>query len=335
MKWNKIIIFVILIIIIFFELSDQEQIFGENATLRTSDDPEIKVVATTTVLRDFAQNIIGNKGSVSAIVEGGSCPGHYDYSPSDIALVDDADIVFYHIMEWGQFLEALLDAVDNKAAAYSLNGNNATISVPWGAPPNAYLYIDAICAHLNNTYPELNQTFNQNSATYKQQIAEKQTEIEELNNNSYNFAGTKAYIMTHQTGFVTWLGFDVTGSWSVADSDATPSDLTGIINGASATGAEIIIMNYQSGIEMGQEAADELGIPCVPLLNFPGVYGVSTYLEQLDFNIALLNWALNDGPDPRIIGSVGLNLLIPLMTFMLAGVVILIYKKRHSEQSIN
>ncbi|MFW9989622.1 MAG: metal ABC transporter substrate-binding protein [Candidatus Odinarchaeota archaeon] len=315
------------ILIVFGIIAQNITVKAEN-NLKSSADPEVQVVATTTILRDFAQKIIGDKGTVEVIIEEGMCPGHYDATPSDINLVRNADIVFYHGFEWAQFLGALLSDADNIDAAYSMSGNGSLGYTQWGAPANVPPFLDVICNHLNDTYSLLNETFNQNTLLYKEEIALKKNEIEnEIV--SYNFTDIKAYIMNHQTAFMTWLGFNITGLWSKDDNSMTPSDLDTIIDGASETGTEIIIMNYQSGTEQGKLAADYLNIPSVSLQNFPGVYGIETYLEQLDFNVAMLNWALNDGPDPRnSTDSIGLDLMIPLGVFISLGVIFVIYRKK-------
>ncbi len=295
-----------------------------HSNIKSSADPPVNVVATTQLLRDFAQQVIGDKGTVSVIVQSGTCPGHYDASASDINLVADADIVFYHGFEWSQFLEQLLGDAENKGARYQINGSG-----PWGAPANAPSYVDEICDKLNSTYPSLNETFNQNSASYKDEIAAKKAEIEGLNANTYNFTGTKAAIMGYQTGFMSWLGFDITYQWWKDDNTMTPSDIQYLNDNATATETEIIVMNLPSGTEVGKEVADSMGIDSVAILNFPGVYGVNTYLGQLDINVALLHWKLNGGPDPRPTNDgIGINLIIPISASIIACIALIIFRKR-------
>ncbi len=331
MKKQLKIICIVATFALMIGFTNQDSIINGTPSLKNSADPEVRVVATTTILRDFAQQIIGDKGTVTVIIEGGSCPGHYDYSPSDISLVNTADIVFYHGFENATFLYQLLSAAENLDAAYSMSGDAHLSYIQWGAPANAIVFVDAICAHLNATYPSLNQTFNENCVSFKQQILAKEAEIEELNLNTYNFTDIKAYIMNHQTAFLTWLGFNITGTWTVDDNSMSLSEFNAIIDGAEATDAEIIVMNYQSGTEQGAEAASELGIPSVALLNFPGVYGVTTYLEQLDMNVALLHWKINGGPDPRPSSeSIGQNLALPLFFVVILGVAVslIIYHRK-------
>jgi ABC-type Zn uptake system ZnuABC Zn-binding protein ZnuA len=332
MQKNPKLIFLLICMLFFIGIVSQNVYVNLEVKSLNTADSEVKVVTTTTILRDFVQEIIGDEGVVSVIIDEGMCPGHYDYTPSDINLVIGTDIVFYHGFEWDQFLEPLLDAAGNKDAAYSMSGNGSLGYTQWGSPGNVPLFLDVICEHLNNTYPLLSDNFNQNNAAYQSEVAIKKAEIEAQNMVVYNFTNVKAYIMNHQTAFMTWLGFNITGSWSKDDNSMTPSDLATIIDDAYASNTEIIVMNYQSGTEQGKAAADYLEIASVPLQNFPGMYGIQTYLEQLDFNIALLNWALNDGPDPRVSenGSIGPNLLLPISIFTTISIISLVFYSKRS-----
>jgi len=336
LKKTKVLIIISLLLVILSIAGYLAPNVVKNSEIKPSSTPEIKVVTTTTILWDFAQHIVGNLGTVDVIIEGGTCPGHYDYTPSDIVKVSDADIVFYHGFEWSQFLEDLLTQAGNLKAAYSMSGNASLGWTQWGAPANAILFLDAICAELNKTYPSLNETFNQNCLEYKNQILVKKAEIEANNAAIYNFTDVKAYIMFHQKAFITWLGFNITGEWTVDDNSMTPSDFANIIDGAYKTNTQIIIMNYQSGTVQGKAAADYLGIASAALLNFPGVYGVKTYLDQLDFNVAMLNWALNNGPDPRGITetTIGINLIGAIFAFSLTSISIITYKMLKKEKEI-
>jgi len=329
MKINRKKIVGLITITILIGIASQSQHLAAETNIKTSSE-QINVVATTNILRDFAQQIIGDKGDVSVIIEGGSCPGHYDYSPSDINLVSSADLVFAHGFEWDQFLEELLDAADNLDAAHNISIQYKQ----WGDPRDAPLFVNEVFEKLNETYPLLNETFTQNKNNYIDVINGFRTYVEAKNKHSYNFNNTKAYISAHQKKFLKWLEFNVTGDWGWKDDNSmTPGDLEDIINGADQTGAEIIVMNYQSGTEMGKEAAEALNIKSAALTNFPGVYGAETYIEQLEFNVALLDHVLNGAPDPRPSSSddtIGINLLIPIVICAMSSIALVIYLKRKS-----
>ncbi len=328
MKKSRIIVISAILLATMFFIGNQNSTTINTRNPKIAQAPQIKVVATTTLLRDFAQQIVGDSGTVDIIIESGTCPGHYDYKPSDIVKVTDADVVFYHGFEGSLFLNELLTEAGNLDAAYSMSGNGSLGWTQWGAPANAVLFLDVICTHLNNTYPLLNTTFNQNCATYSAEVLAKKSEIETQNAAYYNFTDVKSYTMKHQKSFMMWLGFNITGEWDMDDNSMNPSEFAAIIDGAYSTGSQIIVMNYQSGTVKGKEAADYLGIPSAALLNFPGVYEALSYLEQLDFNVALLNWAINNGPDPRgsLTMEIGIDVVVPLMAFGILGMYIITSK---------
>lgn len=310
----------------------------DSNTTRTdiqTSDLEVKIVATTHVLRDFAQEVIGDEGKVSVIIESGSCPGHYDYPPSDINLVQDADIVFYHGFE-GSGLMPLLESANNTDAAFGIFPDTPiTFADQWGSPEFSPKWVREICAHLNDTYPSLADTFNDNKEAYLAKLKGYKTYFEMKINTTYKWNNTNAFVMAHQRRFMNWIGFNVSGPsvWNMDDNSMTPSDIQHISSNASQWNAEIMVGNYHSGTDVGKEIADSLDIKSAFLLNFPGVYGVKTYIEQLEFNVALLNHVLNGGPDPRPSeggGNIGVNLLIPLVISAIACIGLVIYKKRES-----
>ena len=304
-----------------------------NNTIRTSQT-EIKVVATTHILRDFAQEIIGDEGVVSVIIESGSCPGHYDYPPSDINLVESADIVFYHGFE-GSGLSALLAAAGNEDAAFGMIQNTSIgWGDQWGSPDIAPKFVNAICSHLNDTYPLLNETFNDNRDAYLAKLEGYKTYYEMKINTTYKWNNAHAYVMKHQEDFMNWLGFNISGYdvWITDDNAITPTEIADVTNGADQHDAVIMVGNCHSGTDIGKAIADALSIDSAFLINFPGIYGVDTYLEQIEFNVALLHHVLNGGPDPRTYAadtsSIGIDLIIPLIIFIFACISLIIYKKR-------
>lgn len=334
-KSNRQKIITLIAITILIGVAGQGIYSRAESNVQSAIDSDINVVATTHILRDFAQEIIGDEGKVSVIIESGSCPGHYDYSPSDINVVENADIVFYHGFEWEGGLGSLLEEAGNTEAGFGMIQNSSiSFTDQWGSPANAPLFLDVICDHLYDTYPLLNETFNDNKDAYLAKLEGYKTYYELKINTTYKWRNKNAFVMKHQKSFMEWLGFNVSGSnvWDLDDNSMTPSDITNIMNNASQHGAEIVVGNYQSGRDIGKEIANDLGIESTFLTNFPGVYGIDTYLGQIEFNVALLHHVINGGPDPRPYNSdtIGANLLVPLMVCVISGIALVIYMKRKS-----
>jgi len=233
---------------------------------------------------------------VDSIVDGGSCPGHYDPLPGDAEKVQNADIVFCHGFE--TFLDSLLAENQSKYPLYGLVG-----MVEWGVPEYAIRYLNAITVKLNETYPALSSTFNTNLQTY---TAEIETKAEELlaKISDWDLNGTKAVVMTHQTAFAEFFGINVTGTWGKSDDTMSTHDIANLITLANNTDAQVIIMNRQSGTGVGTEIANSLGIHAVVFSNFPGsVNGTETYFSVLEYNINILNEILQTEPEKSTISG--------------------------------
>jgi ABC-type Zn uptake system ZnuABC Zn-binding protein ZnuA len=290
------------------------------ASPESADSSEIKIVATTTLLADFASQITGV--DVEYIIDAGTCPAHYDVKPSDVAKVQDADIVLCHGFE--TFLDDLLTGANNSDAKYALVPIVGYIQ--WGAPNNANTFCKAITTKLNETYPHLNSTFNKNLNTYCSQIDAKVEEVLTLAKN-YNLTGKKAVVMKHQIGYAGFIGLNIVGNWSKSDELMSTNDVSDLITLANDSKAEIIVMNKQSGSKVGKEVGNILCIPSVALTNFPGdAVNTETYLDQLESNVGALNIAFN--PPPPEEEGIGVNSSLFLIAFSGIGIILIIHKKR-------
>ncbi|MCF2143213.1 MAG: zinc ABC transporter substrate-binding protein [Candidatus Heimdallarchaeota archaeon] len=248
----------------------------------------VNVAVTTTTLADFVGAIIGKE--IEPIINPGTCPAHYDSEPGDIALVQDADIVFCHGFE-GQWLDDLLNSVNKSSAKYPLSPLVA--GAPWGVPANAIKYLEVITAMLNNTYAGLASQFNTNLQTYSNQINAKALELQELAQN-YSLLHKKAVVMIHQFGFTSFLGLDVVANWSKSDELMSVQEVAALITEAAEAQAEIVISNLQSGTNVGEEIANELGIPHAILTNFPqNDPEAANYLSMLEYNLEQIRQAFS------------------------------------------
>ncbi len=278
----------------------------------------INVVASTTLLADFVSRISGEE--VDSIVDGGSCPGHYDPLPGDAEKVQNADVVFCHGFE--SFLDGLLAENQTKYPLYGLVG-----MVEWGVPEYAIRYLNVITAKLNETYPALASTFNTNLQTYTAEIEAKSEELL-TQISDWELNGTKAVVMTHQTAFAEFLGLNVTGSWGLSDDTMSTQDIADLITLANDTDAQVIIMNRQSGTGVGTEVSNTLGIHAVIFSNFPGsVNGTETYLSVLEYNINILNEILQTEPEQSTISGFS-SLSFTLALVLGFGVVFVIIKRQ-------
>ena len=285
---------------------------------QSAEESLIQVVASTTLLADFVSAISGEE--IDSIVDGGSCPGHYDPLPGDAEKVQAADIVFCHGFE--TFLDSLLAENQSKYPLYGLAG-----MVEWGVPEYAIRYLNVITAKLNATYPTLASTFNANLQTYSDEIDAKEEELL-TKISDWGLNGTKAVVMTHQVAFAEFLGINVTGSWGQTDDTMSTQDIADLIALANDTTSKVIIMNRQSGTSVGVEVANVLGIHAVVFSNFPGsVNGTETYLSMLEYNINVLNDVMQTEPEKMSISGFS-SISFTLALALSFGIVFVIMKRQ-------
>ena len=97
-------------------------LFGMNQFSADAQSP-LKVVATTSLIADVAQNIGGDLVDVTAIIPAGSDVHGYIATPQDIALIADADVVLVNGLGMEEGLLEILEANAPDAVIVSLGIN--------------------------------------------------------------------------------------------------------------------------------------------------------------------------------------------------------------------
>ncbi len=85
---------------------------NKNAGKTGTDNKELKIVCTTSMIGDAVQNVVGDLYSVESLMGAGVDPHLYKPTPSDIKALQNADVIFYN----GLYLEAKLEDILKKMA---------------------------------------------------------------------------------------------------------------------------------------------------------------------------------------------------------------------------
>ncbi len=108
-------------------------IFCSCSTPKETDDNQYKIVTTTGMLADVAQSIIGDHGTVQALMGPGVDPHLYKATQGDLKLLKEADVIIYNGLhlegKMGEVLERL-SKMPNKlvvAAGEAINPNELII----------------------------------------------------------------------------------------------------------------------------------------------------------------------------------------------------------------
>lgn len=77
---------------------------------------KISIVTSIFPYYDFVRNIAGDNAEIMLLLSPGSEPHHYEPSPSDIVAIEECDIFIYNGGESDEWVENVLDSLENKSA---------------------------------------------------------------------------------------------------------------------------------------------------------------------------------------------------------------------------
>ena len=263
-KYN-IIISTIILILIFF-----------TSTISSEED-QINICCTNSILADFTKNLLKEKVNIEYIMPPGACPMHFDTSPSDLSKITNADIIISLGRE--PWLNNLLESSGN--SNYDIITCNGLGE--WSVPSGAKQYVGHLREELSKLFPEFNNSINSNAQDYINNIDQTSYQLQQFIIDK-GYQNKKVICMQWQADFVNSIGLNVTLSYAPPESLST-QDMINISNGASIGDICAIIDNLQSGTDFGARIASESGASHVIFTNFPGALpGTETYLDMILYN---------------------------------------------------
>ncbi len=239
------------------------------------------VVTTTTVLESIVKDLAGDKVSVIVIASPAICPAHYDVRPSDVEAFRIADLILAHGFE--PWIEDLKKASGSEAPIVYIKG-------PWNMPgPLKQRYsevADAIEEHLGiSVSDKLSKSLSKIDEVkqWLQRFAEE-----------HGFKDTPVVSMLWQKSFISFLGFKIVAVYRSPEM-VSAKEYSEVVENATKYGAVLVIDNLQSGVELGEKIASEVGAVEVALTNFPRTApGLNNVTEVMKYNAKLLAKALEE-----------------------------------------
>lgn len=142
-----------------------------------TSDARPNVVATSTVIADWAAQVGGDQIELTSILQPGADPHVYEPVPADTIAFEDADLIFYNGYNLEPNLIRLLNAagVDAQRVAVGevvppldLQKGSTTVPDPhvWGDVSNAVPMVEAIRDQLIELAPDQAELFTANAAAY-------------------------------------------------------------------------------------------------------------------------------------------------------------------------
>jgi len=240
------------------------------------------VVATTEILGDFVRKIAEDRVDLVVLIPGGMCPAHYDIRPSDVAAVARAALVLHHGFE--PWMEDLVKSSESKALVVKTGDD-------WNVPPNAVQQVGIVQEALAKILPKESAVLQQNAVAFQRHIEELAGRLL-ARAQQLNVQEAKVISQAFQAKFVSWLGFNVVGTYPPPERVSAQLFLQLVQLGREQKVA-LVVDNLQSGVGLGARLAFEIGAVHVVLTNFPGaVPNTRDYLEVIAHNGAQMFDAL-------------------------------------------
>ncbi len=146
---------------------------GCSSTTGDTDSGQPKVVATSTILKNWTEEVAGDEVEIKGILEPGEDPHVYEPVPLDNQIIEDADLILYN----GYNLEpALIKLIQSSASGstfavgeviepldYDYEGRREPDPHVWGDAEHAIAMVNAIRDQLIELSPEDKDTFTANA----------------------------------------------------------------------------------------------------------------------------------------------------------------------------
>lgn len=148
---------------------------------------QMKVVTTTSILKDAVQNIVGEAATVESIMGSGVDPHLYKATQGDLQKLTNADVVVYNGLhlegKMGEVLEKLQRQKTVVAAAEGIPASDLRSSPQFQDSHDPHVWFDVklwqqVVSHISK---ELQQKDPKNASLYKKRTEEYLKELEDLN----------------------------------------------------------------------------------------------------------------------------------------------------------
>lgn len=244
-----------------------------------------RIATTTSYLEAAASDLLGDALSIVRLAEPGTCPGHFDMRPSQIAALRQCRALFRFDFQKG--LDARFAGADDPLRV-------TQVSVPRGmGRPGSYLLA---CRQMADALSALELVSRTEAETRLREIADRLDAVSRDATNRVNRAGLSGVAVIasgRQRDFCEWLGLDVVATFSGADA-ASIGEIEQAIAAGKLASVKLVIANLPEGRRTADALAERLKADVVVFENFPPVRnGRVSFDAMLEANVeALVRTAL-------------------------------------------
>lgn len=241
--------------------------------------PPARVAASNSYLESVARDLLGQGEAVISLAGAGMCPGHFDIRPGQVAELRRCRVLLR--LDFQKALDAKL------AGARDDGLRIAEIRMPGGlCEPASYL---AACRQAADTLVQAGLLDRPAADRRLAQIADRvEGKAALLQQKVAGLKNMPVLASTHQEAFCGWLGLNVVGAFSGADTAGVGQVDLAVRKGEQA-GAKLVIANLPEGRRVADALAERLGAKVVVFGNFPAAgQGRSSFDDLLEGNVERL-----------------------------------------------
>lgn len=203
---------------------------GEPAATAGGEE-RVTVVATMTVLAEFAERVGGDHVTVTSLVPVGGDPHTYEPVPGDVATIAEADLVIDNGLGLSPWFEALAVNVEGRllvlAEEFEDRADTDRDGRPdphfWMSPAYAAEYVDAIGEELATLDPDRADSYEDRARAYQDRLASLDADLRDT---LEAVPPEQRHLITHEDAygyFADHYDLDVAGSLLGATTEEEPS----------------------------------------------------------------------------------------------------------------
>jgi ABC-type Zn uptake system ZnuABC Zn-binding protein ZnuA len=266
-----------------------------------------RILTTTTVLADLAQNVAGDLATVESLLPPGADPHTYEASPSDVAKVSDSALLIVNGAEYEHSLQPIIDNAEGQrqiitaSAGLESEATGETINPHfWVNPRFMITYIENIRDGLIQADPAHADTYTANAEAYNTRLNDLDAWAEEQIS---RLPPDRRLLVTNHDAlgyFADRYGLQVVGIIipSISDEAGTAAaQLASVIDTIKSTGAPAIFLDEVESQSLANQVAAETGAEVVDDLYFESLSAANgpapTYLEMIRHDVTRIVAALS------------------------------------------
>jgi len=280
---------------------------GTTPTQEGPEAPRLNILAVETFLADIAQNVVGDRSEVEALMPLGVDPHGFEPTPGDVTRLANADVLIMNGAGLESSLEWLLEnvggeqqVIEASAGLTGRMGNEGEVDPHfWLDPNNAVRYTENIRDGLILADPEGAATYVANAASYMAQLEELDSWIRAQVD---QIPEERRLLVTNHESlgyFAERYGFTIVGTiLPSVSTGSSPSaqQMATLVEQIEAADVAAIFLEAGANPRLAEQIAEETGVRVVTELYTHSTTEpegpAPTYIEMMQHNTSIVVDAL-------------------------------------------